>query len=143
VRKQRICRLDGPSLISRLLRRIGSLVESHGGVDLRDVTFSNLLEAAQAIHCSEQDLLMQGLERYSNRKQCSHPLRGFIGSVQVAEIPPALWPFIAVGQWVHVGKGSTFGMGRYIVEPILEYAPDVNGASSPIRAAIMETWATP
>jgi hypothetical protein len=128
VRKRRIDHLDGPTLISRLLRRIGSLAETHAGVDLRGYSFAPLLDAAATLRISQQKLVVRGLERYSNRQQQRHPLHGFVGSVLLEDIPPILWPYIAVGQWVHVGKGSTFGMGKYLADPI---AGTGTGALSP------------
>jgi hypothetical protein len=56
-------------------------------------------------------------ERYSNRQQTHMKLGGLLGTVTYAgELAPFL-PLLALGEWLHVGKGATFGLGKYrIVE---------------------------
>jgi hypothetical protein len=27
------------------------------------------------------------------------------------------WPYLVFGQWTHVGSGTTFGLGRYLIGP--------------------------
>ena len=44
---------------------------------------------------------------------------GIVGSF-VAEGPAiaTLWPCLWLGQWTHLGKGCTMGLGRYALEPV-------------------------
>jgi hypothetical protein len=43
--------------------------------------------------------------------------------VQILRSEP-LWPYLILGQWGHLGKGASFGQGRYIVLPRSE-APSI------------------
>ncbi|MCI5124675.1 MAG: CRISPR system precrRNA processing endoribonuclease RAMP protein Cas6, partial [Candidatus Electrothrix sp. AR5] len=41
-------------------------------------------------------------------------LRGFLGTVDFAPSDPELfWPFLWLGQWLHIGKQASKGFGRY------------------------------
>lgn len=115
--KQLVRRLDGPTLFSRLLRRLGALLEAFEDWSPASYSFAPVLEEAAALRCTEQRLRINSLERYSERQGRKHPLTGLVGELVLADIPASLWPFLVVGQWIHVGKGSTFGMGKYILEP--------------------------
>jgi CRISPR/Cas system endoribonuclease Cas6 (RAMP superfamily) len=41
---------------------------------------------------------------------------GFVGHATYEGDIARLWPWLALGEWVHVGKGATFGLGQYEVE---------------------------
>jgi CRISPR/Cas system endoribonuclease Cas6 (RAMP superfamily) len=47
---------------------------------------------------------------------------GFMGEITYEEELKEFWPYIKLGEYVHVGKGSGFGLGRYIL----------SGKSSPL-----------
>lgn len=52
--------------------------------------------------------------RYSSRQHSLMQMGGLIGEIDI-EGPglAALWPALWLGQWVHVGKGTAFGLGSY------------------------------
>ena len=56
--------------------------------------------------------------RYSSRQRSHMQLGGLLGTVQLSGTGLApLWPLIALGQWLHLGKNTSFGLGRYHVIP--------------------------
>jgi len=41
---------------------------------------------------------------------------GLIGAATYEGDRTPFWPYLVFGQWTHVGKGATFGLGRYALE---------------------------
>jgi CRISPR-associated endoribonuclease Cas6 len=115
---QRIDHLDGPGLFRRLNRRVGTLAECfcdppvHGPFDYRP-----LADLAGQVVVADQQVSSVRWDRYSGRQRTKHPLSGLIGQAVVTQIPDALWPYLILGQWVHIGKGASFGQDRYVVLP--------------------------
>ncbi len=102
-------------LIRNLLRRISLLSYFHCGEEL-DIDFKGLIEKATAIKTLSKTLTWHDWERYSNRQKTRMKLGGFIGeAVYEGDITPFL-PFIKLGEFIHVGKGSSFGLGKYEIE---------------------------
>jgi CRISPR-associated endoribonuclease Cas6 len=108
---QRIHRLDGRTFFRRLIRRVGRLVESYctfpPDAERRD--FHALGALADQITVTEQEIEMHVWERYSNRLEGKHPHFGLVGHALLSDIPEPLWPYLILGQWVHVGKSASFG----------------------------------
>ena len=53
--------------------------------------------------------------RYSTRKDQKVVLKGIIGSMDLDEIPEEVWPYLAAGELIHIGKNTSFGFGRYTI----------------------------
>jgi CRISPR/Cas system endoribonuclease Cas6 (RAMP superfamily) len=52
-------------------------------------------------------------DRYSNRQQQKMTMGGVLGHLTLTgELAPFL-PLLHLGQWLHVGNKTTFGMGQY------------------------------
>ena len=114
---RRFDRLDGPALFRRLIRRIGTLVDNYGNPtdDARGFDYHAISVLADQVVVNDQYILNQSWERYSSRQGTKHPLSGLVGQARLTGIPEPLWPYLILGQWVHVGKGASFGQGRYVV----------------------------
>ncbi len=103
-------------LFGALLRRISMLTYFHSDTPL--VTdFAGLARAAEGIGFSKTELVWQDWTRYSSRQKTLLEMGGVIGSADLVgqDILP-FWPYLWLGQWVHAGKGTSMGLGRYRLE---------------------------
>ncbi len=99
-------------LIRNLLRRISLLSYFHCEKEL-DIDFKGIIERARDVRVEKSNLTWFDWERYSNRQETTMMLGGFVGSVAFAgEFEPFL-PFLLLGEYIHVGKGTSFGLGKY------------------------------
>lgn len=104
-------------LLRNLLRRISSLSYFHCGERL-DWDFKGLIEKAGTVETVSSDLRWFDWERYSARQGRRMKLGGVVGAVKYHSESNRLTnflPLIRLGQYVHVGKGTSFGLGRYEV----------------------------
>jgi len=103
-------------LFRSLLRRISSLTYFHTERPL-ETDFAGLKEAARQVAIKQPDLRWREWTRYSSRQATELQMGGLMGSFTVnLGQQPELWPFIWLGQWTHAGKGTSMGLGRYVVE---------------------------
>lgn len=103
--------LTARDLLIALVRRISLLLEFHTGA----VTTSNF---AQLVSLAEQvqfthDLTWLDWTRYSSRQQQTMQLGGAVGTWQLHDVPALFHEFLHLGQWLHIGKNATFGLGHY------------------------------
>ena len=99
-----------------LLRRISLLSYFHCGYRIDDSGFKNIVEQAREIKTVKQSLYWHDWERYSNRQKTRMKLGGFMGEIAYEGDLEKFWPYIRLGEHVHIGKGSGFGLGRYRIE---------------------------
>jgi hypothetical protein len=109
---------SGPTfsvLIGRLLDRLEGISLYHHGAPLA-IDFRAWRRCAEEIQLVESDVRWHDWTRYSNRQLTEMQLGGLVGTVTyTGDLGPFL-PFLGIGEWLHVGKGATFGLGRYHVE---------------------------
>jgi hypothetical protein len=99
-------------LFRRLLGRLSSLAVFHCGIRL-DVDFIGLIEQAKAVKLVRDGTRWEDWSRYSSRQDRRMTLGGLVGEAAYEGRLESLWPFLVFGQWTHVGKNATFGLGRY------------------------------
>jgi CRISPR-associated endoribonuclease Cas6 len=103
-------------LFVTLLRRISMLTYFHTD-EAHETDFSKLAASAREISFAGQDLAWYDWTRYSSRQKASMQMGGLMGTVQLDSrgLEP-FWPYIWLGQWTHVGKATSMGLGRYQLE---------------------------
>jgi hypothetical protein len=87
----------------------------HCGAPL-DVDFRGLIEQAGRVRLLEELTSETRWQRFSSRQRRRMEWDGILGTAAYeGEIAP-FWPYLVFGQWTHVGKGATFGLGGYRLE---------------------------
>ena len=102
-------------LFRNLLRRISLLSYFHCRHRLDDREFKDLIEQAGHIKTVKRALYWHDWERWSNRQETRMKLGGFMGEITYEGDFEQFRPYIRLGEYVHVGKGSSFGLGRYMI----------------------------
>lgn len=54
--------------------------------------------------------------RYSTRKNEKMILKGIKGQALLPELSEDIWQILVVGELIHIGKNTSFGFGRYVIE---------------------------
>jgi len=99
-------------LIRNLLRRISLLSYFHCDREL-DLDFKGLIEKSHEIKVGKSNLHWFDWERYSNRQETRMMMGGIIGSIIFKGDFEPFQPFLLLGEFIHVGKGTSFGLGKY------------------------------
>jgi hypothetical protein len=76
-------------------------------------------DQAERVHIASSQLRWYEWTRFSSRQNTRMQMGGLLGELELTG--PGLktfWPALWLGQWVHVGKGSSFGLGGYRLEPL-------------------------
>jgi hypothetical protein len=75
-----------------------------------------LILRASSIRAVAYDLRWQDWTRFCTGRQTLAQLGGIVGSVVYqGELEPFL-PVLRAGEWIHVGKVTSFGFGRYSLQ---------------------------
>lgn len=107
-------RLTARPLLMAAVRRASLMAEFHGpGAPAWD--FSELSRQAATVD-GEKDLKWQDWTRRSARQQQTMQLGGVIGSWTLHGNLTPFIPALHLGQWLHIGKETVFGLGRYTLE---------------------------
>ncbi len=126
-------RLTPRALLMALIRRSSLMAEFHGN-RAPDWDYKQLSQQAVTVN-DEKDLKWQDWTRRSSRQQQTMKLGGVIGRWTLrGKLAPFL-PALHLGQWLHVGKETVFGMGRYH----LEHKSTRNGAQPEHPSQAIET----
>ncbi|MBI1747847.1 MAG: CRISPR system precrRNA processing endoribonuclease RAMP protein Cas6 [Acidobacteria bacterium] len=107
---QPVRRLDFPTFFSSLLRRLRNLQFFHYGLSDEEDD-RRLRDLSQTITVATDRLIWLDQRRLSHGRWT--PQGGLMGELSFQGDLTAYLQFLRLGELVHVGKGTTFGMGRY------------------------------
>lgn len=108
-----------PTLIRNITTRITALTQRYGGwADQEEI--ERIQKLALEIKTVEETLWVEQLERYSNRLQEKMDFSGLLGEMEFeGELTPFV-PWFYAAQILHIGRNTTFGMGKIRVRFIPE-----------------------
>lgn len=103
------------TLISAIARRTALMLEFHADQHHWGCQVPTSTSAAEQLR-DQRQLQWFHWTRYSSRQQREMALGGVIGTWHLSGPPDVLshlWPWLWLGQWLHVGKNASFGLGGY------------------------------
>jgi hypothetical protein len=104
--------IDFSILLRNIIRRFISLSFLYNDWVI-DIPYYELIQESKKIKVKESNLLWYDWERYSKRKDERIKLGGLVGNITFyGQITPFL-PFLIIGKHIHVGKNTSFGLGKY------------------------------
>ncbi len=96
--------------ITALRRRLISLASFWG----EENSMRALCEVSTVGQWQATDCRWQEMERYSSRQKTAMKIGGVMGNFTLTnEQAQGIWSLLWLGQWVHIGKLATMGLGRY------------------------------
>lgn len=103
-------------LFITLMRRLSMLSYFHSD-DAHETDFKALAAQARQVVFTRKQLGWRDWTRYSSRQGTCIEMGGLMGHVELSmQDLDAFWPYLWLGQWTHVGKGTSMGLGHYRIE---------------------------
>jgi hypothetical protein len=100
-------------LVQRLLERVSALAALYGAGPLPGDGVRALLALARGVALESSTLRWTEWSRTSGRTGQVMPWGGLLGEVAYQGELAALMPWLALGEWLHVGSKTSFGLGHY------------------------------
>ncbi|MGO0122579.1 CRISPR system precrRNA processing endoribonuclease RAMP protein Cas6 [Desulfothermobacter acidiphilus] len=104
-------------LVRNLLRRLSSLCYFHQAFTY-EADFRALIARAQVVRMLRYSTRWVTWERYSTRQGRKVPCGGVVGWALYEGPWAEFYPLLLLGEFLHVGKGTVFGQGKYKVVEI-------------------------
>lgn len=105
--------LNCPRLINNLSRRLALLNDAYG-LAPQAFDYKALLAQAATVRTERADLWRHEFERLSNRQHKKISQDGLLGEITFrGDALEELLPLLIAGEFLHVGSGTPFGLGRY------------------------------
>lgn len=105
-------KFDFSLFITNLLRRISWLSIIHSDEEL-EFNYKYFISRANDIKIKERNIKWYDWERYSSRQDTRMKLGGFLGNITFEGELKEFLPFIKLGEYIHIGKQTSFGLGKY------------------------------
>lgn len=106
-----------PVLFDSVYRRVKLLARFHSDERLREDPA--LREAAANVKLLGSDTKLRTVERLSRTQGRFLKYDGYVGWLTFARVAPEIAQWLKAGEYLHVGHGCTFGLGRYTISSAL------------------------
>lgn len=101
-------------LVENIARRVKSILHYHQGVTLPTTFVEEMTQKAMEVEEVYRRFSRKSYKRYSTRQEKTVYLDGIEGfSIVKGAALQELFPLLYIGQFLHVGKQSMFGLGQY------------------------------
>ncbi|HON06301.1 MAG TPA: CRISPR system precrRNA processing endoribonuclease RAMP protein Cas6 [Candidatus Ratteibacteria bacterium] len=101
--------------IKSLLRRISLLKKNYSDNKNFKIDYDALLEKACNIQTVSSSLRWYDWQRFSSRQKTTMKLGGFTGQITYSGEIQEFIPYIKLGEIIHIGKNTSFGLGKYVI----------------------------
>jgi hypothetical protein len=109
---------DGGGFLITLIKRLENLRATHDPA-MPGLNTHQLVAASNTVEMSDVNLKWTDWTRHSSRQKTHMNMGGVTGSFTLYGVGlKALYPLLELGQWVHAGKNTSFGLGQYCAAPI-------------------------
>lgn len=113
--RDNVTRLEFFILITNLLRRIMLLNYFYGNENPPDWNHKKIIEESRKVLIKSTSLKWHDWERYSSRQETRMMLGGLKGLIAYEGPVLNFLPLLKAGEILHVGKATSFGLGKYII----------------------------
>jgi len=109
--------IDFKVFMKNIFRRISVLSYFYCGHDF-DLDYNLLLDYAGQVKIAENELNRVTWNRVTGRQRQRFKAEGFKGDIAFQGDLELFMPFILLGQYLNLGKGTSFGYGKYVLKEI-------------------------
>ena len=102
-------------LLRSLIRRLGMLYYFHCGNEMPSWDYKRLIEEGENVVTEKKSLTWYDWERFSSRQNVRMKMGGIVGEITYKGRLGQFLPVLKAGEILHVGKGTSFGLGRYVI----------------------------
>jgi hypothetical protein len=106
---------DPVILCRSVVRRYLTLTEAYSEQSLSKAFVKSLFDDVNHVQ-GEYRVDPIRWSRWSNRQKQKMQMDGLLGEVILHHVSNQLADILYLGQWLHVGKGSVFGLGQYVLQ---------------------------
>ena len=109
-------RFEFHDLFRSLLKRISLISYFHSDHPI-EPDFTALSASAREVKLTSSNLRWQDWTRYSSRQSTTMQMGGLLGEIEIeSQHLEPYWPYLWLGQWTHAGKGTSMGLGQYVIQ---------------------------
>jgi len=107
-----VAELEFHIIIRNLLRRLTLLSFFHCSQQL-SIPYKDIISHAENVKIVASNIRWYDWERYSSRQDTRMKLGGVVGEITYEGNISPFMPYLAAGEIFHIGKGTSFGLGKY------------------------------